>query len=289
MRKRTFAFVSAGTWMEICPCIEVNERGCLSVSALIPTLISPFIVSTSAPPEMSSSFTSPLIVRTSTSPEIPEQSNSPWVEFATMTLVVRGTVISKSAEPPVQPSDPYSRTATLSFSESVKPAEAERTRRPSLRGVGPGLRGLGLHREPASRHSQWTVMSPWNTRIFSVPGFVGSEKAIWLVASSARAERRGTSATAAARRRVGSVRVVFPGCFCFESVGSGAGSIARRAESRTSASALSSGDQLAQLGRGLPARAATRKSIMETWSSGFVSLGRQARTPARTTSWSAWE
>ena len=53
-----------------------------------------------------------------------------------MIEVVRGTVISKSAEPPVQPSEPYSSVATLSFSESTKPEEDERTRMPSLRGVG---------------------------------------------------------------------------------------------------------------------------------------------------------
>jgi hypothetical protein len=56
--------------------------------------------------------------------------------------------------------------------------------------------------------SPWTVMSPWKTRILSVPGLPGSEKAIWLVASSARAGRRGRSA-AAARRRAGRRRVVF--------------------------------------------------------------------------------
>src|SRR5580658_6588478 len=108
--------------------------------------------------------------------------------------------MSKSAEPPVHPSAPYSRVTTLFFSDTLYPDEAERTRIPSLRGVGLAA-WLSDLTVMSFTSAPWTVTSPCITRILRVPGFDASENAIWLAASSARAAWMGASASAAARMR----------------------------------------------------------------------------------------
>jgi hypothetical protein len=86
--------------------------------------------------------------------------------------------------------------------------EAERTRIPSLRGVGVSavlsdLTSISFTSAP------WTVTSPCMMRILSVPGLEGSEKAIWVPASSARRARTGASASSGREEEWGMTECCF--------------------------------------------------------------------------------
>ena len=115
------ALVSAGTRTSISPFIEVKESGLPSATLTKVAWISPFIVSTSAEPEIRSSVTSPLRLRISTSPTRFFTSTLPPSEFSTKIEVARGVVMARVAPEAAAagPSPVRSMVMTLSFSVAV--------------------------------------------------------------------------------------------------------------------------------------------------------------------------